>query len=180
LSEFNFQFMKIFMIGFMGCGKSLIGKKLSDRLGYNFIDTDQMIEQRFGDDIPAVFKKHGEKGFRQAENDAIHEIIKKPGNFVISSGGGMPCSEENLMLINFFGTTIYLKRDIDDLAEILKDQTHHRPLLTQSPDLKTTISYLLDERESSYNLAKYIVEITPDQNCDQVVDRIVELLKAKS
>jgi shikimate kinase len=164
------------MIGFMGCGKSQIGKKLSDKLGYSFIDTDQMIEQRFGEDIPGVFKIHGEEVFRQAENDVIHEIIRKPGNLVIASGGGMPCSDENLKLINFFGTTIYLKRNINDLANILKDQSLQRPLLADSPDLKATISKLLSERESSYNLAKHIVEIEPDEKCDQIINRIVKLL----
>jgi shikimate kinase len=168
--------MKIFLIGFMGSGKTVIGKLLSERLGYGFVDTDQIIEEKFGEDIPSIFKKHGEEVFRRAENDVIHQIIKKPGKLVISSGGGMPCREENLKLINFFGISIYLKRNIADLAEILKHETHNRPLLAEVSDLKTTITCMLSEREPCYNLAKYVIEIMPHENYDKVVDFILKLL----
>jgi shikimate kinase len=171
-----YSYMKIFLIGFMGSGKTVIGKLLSERLGYGFVDTDQIIEEKFGEDIPSIFKKHGEDVFRRAENDVIHQIIKKPGKLVISSGGGMPCREENLKLMNFFGISIYLKRNIDDLAEILQHETHNRPLLAEVSDLKTTITCMLSEREPCYNLSKHVVEISQSESSEDVVDRIVELL----
>jgi shikimate kinase len=168
--------MKIFLIGFMGSGKTVIGKLLSERLGYDFIDTDQIIEEKFGEVIPSIFRMYGEEAFRQAENDVIHQIIKKPGKLVISSGGGMPCREENLKLINFFGISIYLKRNIDDLAEILKHETYNRPLLAEASDLKTTIANMLCEREPCYNLAKHVVEISQRESSENIVRRIIQLL----
>ena len=114
--------MKVFLIGFMGSGKSTIGKLLAARLAYNFIDTDNMIEERMQKDIQTVFRVDGEDAFRQAENQMIHEIISKPGKMVIASGGGTPCSKENLTLMNFFGTSIYLKRSVDNLVDILKPE----------------------------------------------------------
>jgi shikimate kinase len=164
--------MKIFLIGFMGSGKSAVGKLLATRLGFDFIDTDKRIEVRLGKEILTVFKTDGESTFRLAENEMIHEIIKKPGRVVIASGGGMPCSDENLKLMMFFGTTVYLKRSIDDLFDILQNEAFKRPLLANAPDLKEAITSLLEPREPCYNMAKHVVEIDRHENIEQVVERI--------
>jgi shikimate kinase len=171
--------MKIFLIGFMGTGKSTIGKLLAQRLGYSFIDTDSEIELRLGKEILTVFNTEGENTFRTAENELIHDIIKKPGKLVIASGGGMPCSEENLNLMNFFGTTVYLKRSVNNLYGILKQETLKRPLLFDAPDLKTKINELLETRQPCYEKSKYIIEISPDETTEEVVERICCMLNAK-
>ncbi len=167
---------KVFLIGFMGSGKSAAGKMLAERLGCDFVDTDHLITEKTGMDIPAIFSSQGEIAFRECENDTIYDIVKKPGRLVIATGGGMPCSEENIKLMNFFGKTVYLKRSPDELYELLETETLQRPLISQATDLRTTIIQMLTHRSPFYEMASHVVEIQRHESLQAVVDRIEKVL----
>ena len=169
--------MKVFLIGFMGCGKSAIGKMLAEKMNIDFVETDKLVETLVGKDIPSIFNFDGEKIFRKAENEILDQLIQKPHKEIISTGGGMPCYFENMKLMNFFGTTIFLKRSVDDLYSILQNDKKHRPLLSDQPDLKSAIETMLKKREGCYHLAKHIVEINLSESNSHVVDRIIQLLE---
>ncbi len=171
--------MKIFLVGFMGSGKSCIGKLLSERLQLDFIETDSLVEKYVGKDILSIFNSDGEQAFRKVETDILHELIKKPRSGIFSTGGGLPCFKDNMKLMNFFGTTIFLKRTVDNLHDILKRDNKNRPLLSNQPDLRTAIAQMLAKREGCYNMAAHIIDIAATETNEAVVERIVELLRGR-
>ena len=144
----------IILIGFMGAGKSTIGKKLSKRLGLPFRDTDDMIEARAGKTIRAIFSEDGEAAFRRMETETLKELAEEPGRFVIACGGGLPMREENRKLLSDLGKVIYLKASAETLYHRLKKDTS-RPLL-QVQDPQSEIGRLLAEREAAYSSASAI------------------------
>ena len=151
--------MKIFLIGFMGSGKSSVGKKLSAKLGYEFKDMDHLIEENEGMSISDIFREKGEKKFREMEQETLTKLISGE-NIVISTGGGVPCQPGNMDLINMHGISIYLRMETEDLFERLKARKARRPLIKDLSDaeLKDFIIENLADRESYYNQAKYIVD----------------------
>jgi shikimate kinase len=150
--------MRIFLVGFMGSGKTTIGKQLACRLGYQFIDQDEMIEKRFSKTINEVFVTFGEAKFREAERDALLQLTEMD-NVVISTGGGAPCFNGNMDLMNCYGVTIYLKANPGILMHRLKDTSAHRPLIKDKSEaeLMQYITEKLTEREPFYTQAKHIV-----------------------
>lgn len=121
--------MRIWILGFMGSGKSTMGRKLSKLLGLNFIDLDKYVEERFFKTIPAIFSEEGEKGFREKERRSLLEVSHFE-NVVISTGGGAPCFFDNMEVMNNTGFTVYLAPDTETLARrILKSKTE-RPLVS--------------------------------------------------
>ena len=120
--------MKIFLIGFMGCGKSTLGKKLALKLGYTFVDIDKEIERMVNMSISEYFQKHGEEAFRELESSAL-KTINLPENSIIATGGGAPCFFDNLQWMNENGTTIYLSLSPKALAKRLENDTEQRPVL---------------------------------------------------
>ena len=104
----------IYLIGFMGSGKSTLGTLLSNSLNFNFIDTDKLIEKRNSMSISNIFKTKGELFFRNEETKIIKEIIKLKKT-IVSTGGGMPCFNNNIETLNKYGKTIYLDYDIESL-----------------------------------------------------------------
>jgi shikimate kinase len=171
--------MKVFLIGFMGSGKSTIGKLLSTCIHYRFFDSDMLVEMYLNKDIPSIFHLMGEEAFRQAENKVLLKVIKKPGNAIISTGGGTACFFDHMQLMNSSGITIYLKRSADDLYELLKYADQDRPLLKEIIDLKTTIKHMLEQREVFYNKAKHIINIDSKDTVDNVVKRIMEIISIR-
>jgi len=110
--------MRIFLIGFMGSGKTTVGQKLARRLGYSFIDMDMQIEKESSMSINQIFKELGEDGFRRREHDLLLRIIRMD-NVVVSTGGGVPCFDNNMELINQNGMSIYLKMTPESLVKRL-------------------------------------------------------------
>ncbi|WP_299530447.1 shikimate kinase [Ulvibacterium sp.] len=127
--------MKIVLVGYMGSGKSTIGKILADGLGLDFLDLDSYIEQSEGVTIPELFKKKGEIYFRKKENEYLRQILQKEHNFVLSTGGGAPCYGNNMEII-LRGTknVFYLKVSIGELVRRLATQKSERPLIKNIPD----------------------------------------------
>jgi shikimate kinase len=151
--------MIIFLIGFMGSGKSTTGKKLAMRLGYAYLDTDSQIVSKFGMSVNEIFDRLGEEKFRDAEFRLLNELIRRK-NIVVSTGGGFPCLGENMEIINRYGFSIYLKVSPSDLYQRLSTRKQKRPLIRDlsDADLKRYIDQKLAERESYYSRARHTVD----------------------
>jgi shikimate kinase len=150
--------MNIFLIGFMGSGKSTTGKKLSKLLGYSFVDTDELIIDRLGMSINDIFKHLGEEKFRENETGVLNKLVTEK-NLVVSTGGGLPCYGENMDIINRHGISVYLKVSPTDLYSRLSPGKYKRPLIKNLSDeeLMKFIENTLSEREAYYSLAHHTV-----------------------
>ena len=158
--------MRIFLIGFMGYGKSTNGKKLATKLGYDFIDLDHQVEKVAGTSIAAYFSANGETAFRQLESDTL-KTMDYPLNSVIATGGGTPCYFDNMEWMNANGTTIYIEMTALALAKRLESGKEKRPLIRDYDEqqLVTFIEGKLEERELFYIQAAITVQginLTPD------------------
>ena len=134
----------IVLTGFMGAGKSVVGRKLADRLGLKVIDTDDVIEEDSGMIISDIFQGHGEQHFRELEKDAVKKVSEFDGHIIIT-GGGVVINSENIENLRKNGVIIYLHASPEMLYHRVKDQTH-RPLL-QVEDPLGKIKELLVIRE---------------------------------
>ena len=161
--------MIIFLVGFMGSGKSTVGQRLSGRLGYSFIDMDQRLEAEHGMTINEIFEKLGEKAFREMENHLLEEMFSLQDT-VISTGGGLPCTGNNMDLINEKGVSIYLRMEPEALLHRLSRGKRRRPLIRDlsREELETFIREKLREREPVYLKAHHIISGL-DLNMDQLV-----------
>lgn len=148
----------VFLIGYMGVGKTTVGKRLSNLLGLDFVDTDQVIEKKFACSITDFFKKYSEESFRKEEQKVIQELIKGKKPAIVSVGGGLPCFNENMELMNSSGITIYLHRPAKELFQRLKQGKASRPLIANMSDneLLLFIEKSLLEREEYYNRSRFI------------------------
>jgi len=120
----------IFLVGFMGCGKTTLGRKLANRLGYDFMDLDHILEAKEGMTIAEYFAKHGEDAFRRLESEVLKHT-RYPEHAVVSTGGGLPCFFDNIGWMNAHGKTIYIKLSPKTLADRLEKEKEERPLLRQ-------------------------------------------------
>jgi len=158
--------MKIFLIGFMGCGKSTLGRKLATKLGYDLVDLDHQIELVTGTSVADYFAVNGEEVFRKLESDTLKEFIY-PKNSVIATGGGTPCYFDNMDWMNANGTTVYIQMTPTGLAKRLEKGISKRPLLRNLSEegLVHFIENKLEERADFYNKAAIIlngVNLTAD------------------
>jgi shikimate kinase len=154
--------MNLFLIGFMGCGKSTIGKHLADHLQKKLIDLDAFIEAQQQKKITEIFASDGEAAFRLIEHDALLDVSRS-GNQIVSVGGGAPCFHNNMQWMNQNGITIYLKLSAKALTERLNSLPKHardsRPLIANKTkeELYDFICIMLEKREHFYNQSKLIV-----------------------
>jgi len=151
--------MKIFLIGFMGSGKTTLGRKLASRMGYEFIDLDHKLEQQVELSIAEYFQLFGEDAFRKLES----EVLKKtpyPDNAIISTGGGLPCYFDNMDWMKASGKSVYIKLSPKTLADRLETGKEERPLLEDKHGdaLVAFIEEKLGEREKFYSQANIIVD----------------------
>lgn len=161
----------------MGSGKTTIGKQLASRLGYQFIDQDEVIEKRFGMTVTDVFGKLGESVFREAEHDVLKNL-SETDNVVVSTGGGAPCFHNNIELMNQLGETIYLKGDPKTLMHRVKNTGATRPLIRDKSEaeLLDYITSKLNERDPIYSQAKYTI-LTLNLCVDDVLQIVREIDK---
>lgn len=149
----------IFLIGFMGCGKTTLGRKLAARLGYEFMDLDHILEAQAGMSIAEYFSKFGEASFRRLES----EVLKKtayPENAVVSTGGGLPCFFDNMEWINAHGRSVYIRLSPKTLADRLEKEKEKRPLLREKHG-EALVAFIADkliEREPYYNQATIVTD----------------------
>lgn len=150
---------KIYLLGFMGSGKSTMGRKLAASLGWSFIDLDKRIEEETGMNIPDIFSFKGEEYFRTIETKLLRGL-ENAEETVISTGGGTPCYHDNMDFMLRTGLTIYLKLTPAQLKSRLKRSKDKRPLLRNvtEENLESYIRLKLAEREVWYNKAEIIVD----------------------
>ena len=162
----------IVITGFMGSGKSIVAEKLARKLGMEFIDMDQIIEKQ-GMSISDIFARYGEKYFREQENKLVKELSQKE-NMVIATGGGTLLSADNAKMLSEKGEIICLYADSKVLYNRVK-RKDNRPLL-RGGNLLDRINQLIEERKKIYDNIKLKID-TSDLNIQEVVDKIVDILK---
>lgn len=165
---------KIILLGYMGCGKSTIAKRLSNSTGITVVDLDNSIEERTQLTVKEIFEKKGEIYFRKLERDILIELLKAPETLIIALGGGAPCySNNHELLVGENNISIYLKGSVDTLMNRLLANRSKRPIVADKTEneLKEFIAKHLFERSFYYNQAKYIVSIdnrTKDETAAEI------------
>lgn len=160
----------IILTGFMGCGKSSLGVKLSYYLRKPMLDTDKWIEKEQGMRIAALFERYGEEAFRQMETDCLKELLKSTESRIIATGGGLPMREENRLLLKRLGRVYYLKVTPEEVYQRLKGDTE-RPLL-QGENPRGKIEELLGKRAPVYEqCADYVVEVS-ERSFEEILEEI--------
>lgn len=149
----------VYLIGFMGSGKSTAGKRLAASLDWPFFDLDKKIEETAGKTIPQIFSQDGEEAFRKAESDVL-KSIGATQRAVVATGGGTPCHGDNMDFMLLNGLTVYLKMTPGQLTHRLLESSTVRPLIKNisDDDLPGYIEKVLAVREKWYNRAQIIVE----------------------
>ena len=149
----------IFLVGFMGCGKTTMGRKLAATLGYQFIDLDHALEAHAGMPIPGYFSTHGEDEVRKLESTILKET-PYPENAIVSTGGGLPCFFDNMDWMNAHGQSVYMKLTPKALASRLEHAKTPRPVLQgkHGDELVEFITAKLAEREGYYLEANHIID----------------------
>ena len=165
----------VILMGFMGCGKSTVGFRLSYKLKKCLIDTDKLIEQCENMKISEIFTEKGEAYFRQKETDCLKVLFQELGSRIISLGGGTPVREENREIIKELGTVIYLKASPDTIYQRVKHDTS-RPLL-QCEDPRGRIEAMLKERDPIYQSIADIVIHVDGKEMKDVVQEIAEAVQ---
>ena len=165
----------IFLIGLMGTGKTTIGRQLSRKLKMEFYDSDRVIEERTGADIPLIFEKEGETGFRQREAAIIDQLTQKK-NIILATGGGAILNSENRNHLVNRGTVFYLRSNLKTLIQrTSKDK--NRPLLHSAESPEIILQRLLDERGPLYEeTADYTIEAA-NNSIHNVIQAIIKHLQ---
>ena len=150
----------VFLIGFMGSGKSTLGSWLAARLNVDFVDLDRLVEASEGMPIPSIFAQRGEEAFRAAERRVLLGFCQEGRRVVVSTGGGAPCYQDNLWHMQRAGTTVYLQLAAEVLATRLRGVQAERPLLAGvlPEDLAGHVEAMLVAREPYYSQANLVVE----------------------
>jgi len=165
--------MNIILCGFMGCGKSTIGKAISKKIKYEFIDSDEFIEKHEKMTIPEIFEKFGEDYFRNKETDSISKISKLD-HCVVSLGGGAVLNKENAKVLKTSGKLFFLNISAQEVYNRLKNDTS-RPLL-QTDDKLTAISSLLSKRLPIYNEVADVIIDVDGKTVDEISEEILKFL----
>ncbi len=152
--------MKIFLIGFMGSGKTYWGNLWSQKSGLKFFDIDDMVEETQEKTIAEIFAQDGEDHFRDLETTALRSFADKE-NAIVASGGGTPCYNDNITWMNENGTSIYLQSSPENILKRLISETEKRPLIKDlsQEELLFYIREKIKEREFFYNEAKIILPV---------------------
>lgn len=169
-----------FLVGFMGSGKSYVGKKVADILGLTFLDTDTLIEEKANLSIKQIFDTSGSSHFRQLETEILQDLVRFQNDSpkVIATGGGAPCFNNNMQFMNEHGVTFYLESSPILLTQRLINERIHRPLLQNldETELQDYIEKTLAQRDEIYKQSHHIIPILDNSNAP--VERISTILKA--
>ena len=161
---------RIVLMGFMGAGKTTIGKSLAEAAGIAFVDTDERIENEQGRKISEIFAEDGETAFRDMETDLLKRLVESKEEFVLSIGGGMPVREENRRLLREIGTVIYLKTSKEEIIRRVSGDTA-RPLL-QGGALEEKVTALMNAREHIYEETAHREVVTDGSDVSGLVEKI--------
>lgn len=160
--------MNIFLLGYMGSGKSFFSKKLSKVTSLDLIDLDYLIEKKEKKSISDIFLNNGEDYFRKIENIVLNNVVRNNKKIIISTGGGTPCFFRNIELMNDFGITIYLKKDPNKLYNLLVKSKKGRPVF-ESFKNKDEFFNNFKHREQFYLKSKIIID------CDSISNKEIIL-----
>ncbi len=168
--------LRILLIGYMGAGKTTIGKALSDEIQVPFYDLDWYIETRMHRSVKQLFDERGEEGFRKIEQAMLHEVAEFE-NVIIACGGGTPCFFDNMDYMNQQGTTVYLKATPETLHAHLKIGRKVRPLLLNrtAEEVEKFIAEQVAQRDYYYSKAKYILDVNILSSFAKTKDAVVNL-----
>ena len=168
--------MNWFLFGYMGSGKSTIGKILSEKSGKKFVDMDEMIVQMEGMPITDIFKRKGEPYFRKLETKVLNELNVEE-NLIVSTGGGTPCFEGNLEFMNSNGVTIFFNTLLTDIIDRLKRGKAQRPLIAEKTEeeLIEYVNHHLEARMDYYRSAHIIIDY-PSRD-EPRVSEILEIIE---
>ena len=152
--------MRIFLIGFMGAGKTHWGKQVANRMGLPFHDLDELIVAQEGKSIADIFTDHGEEYFRLAEKQMLEELVEREDSMIISCGGGTPCFFNNIDFMKRYGIVVWLNTHVEVILQRLLKERMHRPLLKdiKDEDLRNHIIRKLNERRMYYEQADVIID----------------------
>lgn len=165
--------MKIFLIGFMGSGKTYWGEQLSQKLGIPFFDLDEQITSHEGKPVTEIFASEGEEYFRLLEKDVLHIIAESHESFVMACGGGTPCYFNNIDYMNLSGITIWINSPLETLYQRLINEKKHRPLIKELTDeqLKGYIIKKFADRKIYFEQAGIIIDEEPVQ-LDSLIEKL--------
>ena len=171
---------RIILIGYMGAGKTTVGRQLAKRLGLMFYDLDWYIMNRMRRTVAQIFEESGEEGFRKIEHAMLHEVAEFE-DVVLSCGGGTPCFFDNMDYLNRMGETVYLKASPEVLYAHLKMGKSVRPLLlNKTPgEVEAFVKEQLAQREPYYSKAKHTLDVNVLDTYDKIkisVEKIIKML----
>ena len=167
----------IALIGFMGTGKTVVGKLLAERLGKEFLELDALIEQKAGKTIPEIFQREGEEAFRQLEIEAAKQVSQRK-NVVIACGGGVVLNKINIDRLKQESLLVYLKASPEVILRRTSSDTSERPLL-KADNRALAVKELLRFRKPFYERAADITIDTSKLNVASVIEQIIAKVKAK-
>ncbi len=165
--------MRLFIVGFSGAGKSTIGRRIAERLGYDFADNDEQIELAVGQSASDIFKTKGEAEFRRLERETLEKLSARD-NIIIATGGGFASWGNNMAFLKESGKTLYMKLSPAELLSRLGKGLHKRPMLAdkRGEELRQYVEELLSKREPYYLQSSIVIDISGADD-----DYIVEHLK---
>ena len=168
--------MKLVLIGFMGVGKTSVGKKLAKKLDFKFIDTDYEIEKLENKTISQIFEDYGEEYFRSLETKVLKNSLKEK-NIIISTGGGIITNKENYEILKNEKNVIFLDASVETIISHLYNETNKRPLLKNSKNLSDKIEELLSIRYEKYKEVSDILIKVDNKNIDEVISQILVYIR---
>ncbi len=165
----------LFLIGYMGCGKSSLARKIARRLGVRHLDTDEMVEQEEGASVVDIFKYEGEEYFRHAERASLDKIIDESLATVVSVGGGLPIWSDNMTRMNDSGVTVYLRREARQIASRLSPYGLRKRPRLKGLEGEALIDFMAEDmkaREPYYLQSQVVIDCTPLSD-DRLLERIL-------
>ncbi|HYH55934.1 MAG TPA: shikimate kinase [Anseongella sp.] len=170
--------VRIFLIGYMGAGKTTLGRPLAGRLDIPFVDLDQVIEEGEDKSITGLFEELGEETFREKERDYLQNG-KFPPDFVMATGGGAPCFFDNMAWMNREGLTVYLRADPREIARRLEHEREKRPLLraVKKEELPLVIAERVMKREEYYLQAHIVLETSREMKVESLLEALKDRIR---
>ncbi|RYZ50553.1 MAG: shikimate kinase [Sphingobacteriales bacterium] len=167
--------MRIFLIGFMGSGKTHWGRQLSDRLKMPFFDLDEVIIEDEKRSVTDIFDEHGEEYFRIKEKQVLETLVDDHQSVIISCGGGTPCFFNNIEYMKKYGLVVWLNTNVDVLGDRLLKQRSHRPVLSglKDEELRSFIIKKMNERRMYYEQADVIIDNENDMSVSEFAQKIL-------